>query len=396
MKKAVVILTSFLLIVSLLCVNTFAISAKKSRADDVTANLDFPKFETGDEAFSTYLIEASTGKVLHADNEFASAAPASVTKIMTLLLICEAIDSGKINLNDTVSISANAASKGGSQVFLKEGERMSVLDLLKSTVIASANDAAVALAELVAGSEASFVKLMNKRSSELGLKNTAFENPTGLDDTTTNHYTCAADIATMSRELIKHNIILEYSSMWQDSIRNGEFVLTNTNRLVRYYDGCNGLKTGSTDKAGFCISATAKRGDMQLIAVVMGSPTKDVRNNIARQLLDFGFANFGLYSSPEAFLENVPVTKGKIREVGAICSEFTIVVPKSCISEIERVYEIPEKISAPMRAGDVIGKVIYKFGGSQIGFSDVFIEEEISQIKYFDVFYEILKKIFCV
>ena len=184
--------------------------------------------------------------------------------------------------------------------------------------------------------------------------------------------------------------------MWQDSIRNGEFVLTNTNRLVRYYDGCNGLKTGSTDKAGFCISATAKRGDMQLIAVVMGSPTKDVRNNIARQLLDFGFANFGLYSSPEAFLEKVPVTKGKIREVGAICSEFTIVVPKSCISEIERVYEIPEKISAPMRAGDVIGKVIYKFGGSQIGFSDVFIEEEISQIKYFDVFGEILKKIFCV
>ena len=396
MKKTVVILTSFLLAISLLCVNAFAIYEPKSRAESISTGVDYPKFETSDKAFSTYLIEASTGKVLHADNEFASAAPASVTKIMTLLLICEAIDSEKINLNDTVSISANAASKGGSQVFLKEGERMSVLDLLKSTVIASANDAAVALAELVAGSEASFVKLMNKRSTELGLKNTAFENPTGLDDTTTNHYTCAADIATMSRELIKHSIILEYSSMWQDSIRNGEFVLTNTNRLVRYYDGCNGLKTGSTDKAGFCISATAKRGDMQLIAVVMGSPTKDVRNNIARELLDFGFANFGLYSCAESVLETVPVTKGKVREAQAKCSEFSIVVPKSYISEIEKVYEIPEKITAPIKTGEIIGKVIYKINGNQIGASDVFIEDEIPEIKYFDVFSEILKKILCI
>ncbi len=396
MKKTVVILTSFLLTVSLLCINVFATFRPKTRAESISAGLEFPQFELTDEAFSTYLIEASTGKVLHANNEFASAAPASVTKIMTLLLICEAIDSGKISLNDTVSVSANAASKGGSQVFLKEGERMSVLDLLKSTVIASANDAAVALAELVAGSESSFVKLMNKRSAELGLKNTAFENPTGLDDTTTNHYTCAADIAAMSRELIKHDVILEYSSMWQDSIRNGEFILTNTNRLVRYYDGCNGLKTGSTDKAGFCISATAKRGDMQLIAVVMGSPTKDVRNNIARQMLDFGFANFGLYNCPEAFLEKIPVVKGKVREVNAVCSEFSVVVPKSHISEIEKVYEMPEKISAPMKSGDKIGRVIYKINGNQIGFSDVFIESEIPEIKYFDVFSEILKKLFCI
>jgi D-alanyl-D-alanine carboxypeptidase (penicillin-binding protein 5/6) len=214
-------------------------------------------YAIGDDIAGAYLVEASTGKVLFAKNEYQSMIPASVTKIMTLLLVCEAIDSRIIALDDTVTVSQNAASKGGSQIFLKEGERMSVLDLLKSTIIASANDAAVALAELVAGSESAFVRRMNKRAAELGLKNTVFENATGLDDTATNHYSCPADIAKMSIELIKHSIILEYSSLWQDSIRNGEFTLTNTNRLVRYYDGCNGLKTGSTDKAGYCVSASA-------------------------------------------------------------------------------------------------------------------------------------------
>lgn len=396
MKKAGIIFTSLLLILSMLCVNIFAVSRTKSEADLINADMDYPKFETDDEAFSTYLIEASTGKVLHADNEFASAAPASVTKIMTLLLVCEAISSGKISTTDTVSISKEAASKGGSQVFLKEGERISVLDLLKSTIIASANDAATALAELVAGSEASFVKMMNKRAKELGLKNTAFENATGLDDTTTNHYTCAADIAAMSRELIKHDIVLEYSSTWQDSIRNGEFILTNTNRLVRYYDGCNGLKTGSTDKAGFCISATAKRGDMQLIAVVMGSPTKDIRNNIARQMLDFGFANFSLYTRGESVLESVPVIRGKTDKVDVVSSEFSIVVPKSYVSQIEKVYEIPETIIAPINGGGKVGKILYKINGKQIGFSDVFVASDVEEIQFFDVFSGMMKKIFCL
>lgn len=396
MKRSISIPVVFLLVLSIFTLNIFAIYKPKTRAEIKNVAVEYPEYELSGEAFSTYLIEASTGKVLHSSNEYASAAPASVTKIMTLLLICEALEANKISIEDTVSISANAASKGGSQVFLKEGERISVLDLLKSTVIASANDAAVALSELVAGSESSFVKLMNKRAKELGLKNTNFENPTGLDDTTTNHYTCAADIATMSRELIKHDIILKYSSLWQDSIRDGEFILTNTNRLVRYYDGCNGLKTGSTDKAGFCISATAKRGDMQLIAVVMGSPTKDERNAVARELLDFGFSNFALYTRVESTLESAPVLGGKIENVDICSSGYSVVLPKDALSQVELVYDIPESVRAPMRAGDRVGKILYRVNGEQIGFSDVFVAEDVPEIKYFDVFVGVIKKIFCL
>ena len=309
---------------------------------------------------SAYLIEASTGKVLFAKNEFSSYPPASVTKIMTLLLVCEALDMGMYSLTDMVTISANAASMGGSQVFLEEGERICVEDLIKSAVIASGNDASVALAELTAGSEEAFVKKMNQRADELGLKNTNFENTTGLDDTTVNHFTCAADIGTMSRELIKHDFILKYSSTWQDSIRNGEFVLTNTNRLVRYYDGCNGLKTGSTDKAGFCISATAKRGNMQLIAVVMGASSSAQRNETARTLLDFGFANYALYEKPEQFVEEARVKCGTKDYLSLYSTPFICVVEKSKISSVELFYNIPEVINAPINKGEVVGSIIYK------------------------------------
>ena len=193
-------------------------------------------------------------------------ANASVTKVMTLLLVMEAVESGAMSLDEEITVSSVAASMGGSQVFLEEGERMKADELIKCTVIASANDAAVALAERVSGSVDAFVKRMNERAVELGMTNTHFDNPTGLDDTTDDNYTSAMDIAIMSRELLRHELITKYSSMWQDTIRNGEFTLTNTNRLVRYYDGCNGLKTGSTDKAGYCISAAAKRGDMRILA----------------------------------------------------------------------------------------------------------------------------------
>ena len=208
---------------------------------------------------------------------------------MTLLLVMEAIDSGALSYSDTITASAHASSMGGSQIFLKEGEQMTVEDMLKSVVIASANDAAVALAEHIAGSESAFVARMNARAAELGMKNTHFENTNGLDDTAENHVTSARDIAIMSRELISHKDILKFSSTWMDTVRNGEFGLTNTNRLVRYYNGCTGLKTGSTAKAKFCISATAERNGLHLIAVVMGSPTRDERNALAAKLLDFGF-----------------------------------------------------------------------------------------------------------
>jgi D-alanyl-D-alanine carboxypeptidase (penicillin-binding protein 5/6) len=282
---------------------------------------------------------------------------------------------------------------GGSQVFLEEGERITVEDLIKSAVIASGNDASVALAELCAGSEAAFVKAMNRRAAELGLKNSQFENTTGLDDTTTNHYSCAADIATISRELIKHSIILEYSSIWQDSIRNGEFTLTNTNRLVRYYDGCNGLKTGSTDKAGYCVSATAKRGNMQLIAVILGARTRDERNAAARELLDYGFANFSLYEKSEEYIEDIKITKGSIDNAQLYSSSFRTVIDKAKQGSVELEYDIPETLIAPIKAGDSVGKVIYKIDGEQIGSSKIYIKEDVEKIAFTDLFVRIIKRI---
>ena len=373
---------------------SFAISDTKSTAEISAVNTS-GELELGVDVGGAYLIEASTGKVLYAENEFSAASPASVTKVMTLLLVCEALDAGKFSLNDTVTISAHAASMGGSQVFLEEGERITVEDLIKSTVIASGNDSAVALAELTAGSEAAFVKLMNKRAIELGLKKTSFENTTGLDDTTVNHYTCAADIGTMSRELIKHDIILKYSSIWQDTIRNGEFTLTNTNRLVRYYDGCNGLKTGSTDKAGYCISATAKRGNMQLIAVIMGARTRDERNQAARELLDYGFANFALYERGEKFIEDTDVLSGVKDSIALYSRPFSCVVDKSKLSEVELVYDIPENLIAPIADGDVVGSIIYKVNGEQIGKSDIYTSESVEKITFWDIFGRILKRIAC-
>ena len=387
MKKIISALLFFVTLFSLQTVS-FAGYEGKNEADVAQrANLDFD-FTVG----SAYLIEAKTGKVLYAENEFKTASPASVTKVMTLLLVCEALSEGKYSLRDEVYVSAHAASMGGSQVFLEEGERITVEELIKSAVIASGNDASVALAELTSGSEATFVKEMNKRARELGLKHTSFENATGLDDTTTNHFSCAADIATISRELIKHDIILKYSSLWQDSIRDGEFILTNTNRLVRYYDGCNGLKTGSTDKAGYCVSATAKRGNIQLIAVIMGAETRDKRNEAARTLLDFGFANYALYEIPESFIENIDVTSGVKSTVPISSTEFSVVVEKGRLSDIEKVYEIPEYICAPISENDKIGKIVYKIDGAQIGFSDIFVEESVSKISVRGIFIEIIKR----
>lgn len=394
MKKIISVILLSVLFLSLGTIS-FAENNTKSAAEYDNGFYSNVNLEIEQEYGGVYLCEASTGKVLYASGEFKAASPASVTKVMTLLLVCEALEDGKFSLADTVRVSAKAASMGGSQVFLEEGERITVEDLIKSTVIASGNDSSVALAELTAGSEAAFVKMMNAKATELGLKNTHFENTTGLDDTTTDHYSCAADIATMSRELIKHKIILDYSSIWQDTIRNGEFTLTNTNRLVRYYDGCNGLKTGSTDKAGYCITATAKRGNMQLIAVVMGARTRDERNAIARSLLDFGFANYALYEKNESFIEDADVRKGKSDTASLYSAPFSCVVDKSKQSKIELIYEIPEYIVAPLSSGDTVGKIIYKIDGEQIGESVIYLKEEIEKIKFGDLLGRILKRIAC-
>ena len=383
MKKAAISL--ILILTMCLCICTTAL-ANDTQTDTSPLTL---------EAKSVCLMEASTGEILYAYGENDKASPASVTKIMTLLLVCEALELGSVTLEESVSISEYAASMGGSQVFLEEGEHFTVEELIKCTVIASANDAAVALAELVAGSESAFVQKMNKRAEELGLKNTAFENVTGLDDTTVNHYSSAIDIAVMSRELIKYDIITKYSSVWQDTIRNGEFTLTNTNRLVRYYDGCNGLKTGSTDKAGYCVSATAKRGNMQLIAVIMGAPTRDARNADARSLLDYGFANYALFSEAEGFLENVPLLSGTKDFVATETTSFNKIVEKSKLAAVERVYEIPEKLDAPIKKGDKIGQINYKLDGENIGYSDILASESVEKIGLFEIFCRIMERILC-
>ena len=389
MKKTIALFLSCVIFLSVQ-IASFAGYEGKNPAENnstlVNADFDF-------DVAGAVLIEASTGKVIYAENEYKTQSPASVTKIMTLLLVCEALEAGKYSLSDTVTVSSHAASMGGSQVFLEEGERVTVEDLIKSTVIASGNDSALALAELTSGSEGAFVKLMNKRAVELGLKNTNFENPTGLDDTTVNHYSCAADIATMSRELIKHDIILKYSSIWQDTIRDGDFTLTNTNRLVRYYDGCTGLKTGSTDKAGYCISATAKRGNMHLIAVIMGAETRDKRNEAARTLLDFGFANYGLLELGGELVESCDVKGGLSESVPLYSTKFSTVIEKSKQNDVEKIYEIPEELTAPIKKGDVVGKIIYRSDGLQIGFSEVYVDTDVEKATVSDLFLEILKRI---
>ncbi len=370
----------------------FAKSYQKNEAENeiVPTNTDSLNIK----AESYALMEASSGKILLSHNEGYFESPASVTKIMTLLLVCEALELDKYKLTDSVVISEYAASMGGSQVFLKEGERMTVEELLKCTVIASANDAAVALAELTEGTESAFVAKMNKRARELGLKKTSFENVTGLDDTTVNHYSCAADIAIMSRELIKYDIITKYASLWQDSIRNGEFILTNTNRLVRFYDGCNGLKTGSTDKAGYCVSVTAKRGNMQLIAVIMNAPSITERNNSARALLDYGFSNYAVYSKEAQTLEKVPVLFGKENSVEITSGGFSDTVPRSDAPRIEEIFDIPENLTAPIKKGDVVGSITYMLDGKEIGKIDICADVDIERITYLGIVWQIFKNIF--
>ena len=341
---------------------------------------------------SAILMEGTTGTVLYAQNAEEALPPASVTKVMTLLLVMEAIDAGIIRVDDTVSVSANAASMGGSQVFLEEGEQMKLEDLLKSVVIASANDAAVALAEYVSGSVDSFVEKMNAKATELGMTATKFENVTGLDDTAENHLTSAKDIAIMSCELIKHPLILQYSSIWMDTIRDGAFGLTNTNRLVRFYKGCTGLKTGSTSKAGFCVSATAERDGLSLVCVIMGAESRDIRNAAATTLLDWGFANFALFKEEAGVSEPIAVKGSAVRQIVGTYPAFSCVVKREEASKIEKKVTLTDSITAPAPAGETIGEVAYFVGEKKIGAVEVCIEKEIKRIGFFEIFCQIFAK----
>ena len=340
---------------------------------------------------SAILIEANTNTVLYEKNADEPLPPASVTKVMTLLLVMEAIEEGRLAYGDTVRASANACSMGGSQIYLRENEEMSVEDLLKSVIIASANDAAVALAEHICGSEELFVEKMNEKAEKLGMTNTSFENTNGLDDTVTNHLTSARDIAIMSRELIKYPKITEYSSIWMDSIREGNFTLTNTNRLIRFYKGATGLKTGSTDKAGFCISATAVRDEMSLICVVMGAETRDTRNSIATKLLDYGFNNYRIFSNDGEKIENIPILKGEKATFEAEYRPIKLLVPKNT-GKISAGISVSEKITAPIKKGDIVGVVSYTNGKEEICQIDIIACESVDKCGFFNLFLQFLKK----
>ena len=322
-------------------------------------------------AKSAILMEQSSGKVLFEYNADEALPPASVTKVMTILLVLEAIDEGKITIDDPVTVSAYATSMGGSQIYLKENEVMSVSDLLKAVVVASANDAAVALAEL-------------------GMVNTNFCNTNGLDDTDTGHLTSARDIAIMSREVLKHPLIFDYSTIWMDSVRNGEFGLTNTNRLIRFYHGANGLKTGSTSKAGFCISATAERDGMQLIAVIMGAPSRDTRNALAASLLDFGFANYSVRSFPGQTVDPVPVKGGTTRSCEASYADASFVTEKSNEETTTQVV-YHTSLRAPVKKGDVVGTVRFLLGSEELGTTDLVAQSDVKQMTFGEILLHLLR-----
>ena len=363
-----------------------AASAEPAPTLPVTAAPDL-----GLTAKSAVLMEASTGKILYAHNPAEAMPPASVTKIMTLLLVMERIDEGALKWEDTVTASAHAASMGGSQIYLKEGEQMTARDLIKSVVIASANDAAVALAEHTYGSEEAFVQRMNERAAELGMTATHFENTNGLDDTAQNHVTSAADIAIMSRELIRHKEILEFSSTWMDTIRNGQFGLTNTNRLVRFYRGCNGLKTGSTQKAGFCVSVTAEREGMTLICFIMGAESRDIRNAEAQKLLDWGFATYGLYTAEGGSLDPLRVTFGNTDNAALSYPKFTAVLPKSDLGAVEHTVTLPESVKAPIRMGETVGKITYTCKGKPIGDVPITAAQTVERLSLWELWWRMVK-----
>ena len=359
----------------------------------VLALVPIPVFadEVETDAPSVILMEAESGIVLYEKNADEVRHPASVTKVMTLLLVFEAIDSGRIKMTDSVTVSERAASMGGSQVFLEVGEKMSVEDMIKSVVICSANDAAVALAEFVEGSESAFVDKMNAKALELGMKNTHFDNTNGLDDTTETHLTSSRDIALMSRELIvKHPSVLNYTTIWQDTIRGGAFTLTNTNKLVRFYSGANGLKTGFTSKSGYCISATAKRDGLQLIAVIMGAESSDKRNQTAKRLFDYGFAKYSYVEL--SYREKIffRVTGGIKGESYGEVLPISKVLPKEQKRILTYEIQISESVTAPIRRGDVIGRVIYKSKDTVIEEVEITAGENVDKMTFFGLLKKVL------
>ena len=372
-------LPMILLLALLLCVPV--------RADELT--LDAP---------SALLMEKQTGTVLFAKDEHTPREPASVTKVMTLLLTMEAINSGALSYDDTVTGSAHAASMGGSQIWLKEGEQMRVEDLIKAVCVVSGNDAAVALGEHLAGSEEAFVARMNERAKELGMNDTHFVNCTGLP--AEGHVTSAYDIALMSRELILHHPdIRRFTTIWMDSLRDGQSMLVNTNKLVRFYPGATGLKTGSTSTAKYCISATAEKDGMELIAVILGGSTSDKRFADAKALLNYGFASYALVTAaPESPLPAVPVTLGTQKTVQTILTpDNALLLEKNRAGGLTQSLALPETLEAPIEAGEPLGTLdIFDAGGTAVASLPLLAGESVARVTWWQLFCRCMEAAFCV
>ena len=402
MKKLIVFLLVFCLLsgISVYAKEAVTVSSECDISDiNVPLEASAPSAAIGQrleiKAKSVILMEPVTGKVLYEDNQDEKLPPASITKIMSLLLVMEAIDRGDISLETVVTASEHASSMGGSQIWLKAGETMTVNDLLKATVIASANDACVALGELVAGSEEGFVAMMNERAAELGMTNTHFENCTGLD--AEGHLTTAYDVAVMSSALIKHSMIKDYSTVWMDSLRDGKSELVNTNKLVRFYEGTTGLKTGTTATAKYCLSATAQRGGLELVAVVMSADSTADRFNGAKKLLDYGFANYN-YSVISADLgetKELDIIKGTQKKI-AISAEkqLSVLLPKAAKGNITQEISFNENITAPIKKGAAVGTVTVKLGDETLGEIPITAAEDVERLSLGFSLRQILKGLF--
>ena len=378
MKRLGCVLLSFLLLVGLL-----PLTAK-------AANLEV-------EAKSALLMDVATGTVLYEHNAHEKLSPASVTKVMTMLLIMEAIDSGKIGWGDTVTASEAAAAKGGSQVFLKAGETMTVEEMVKSIAVSSANDCACAMAEHLSGSESAFVEAMNARARELGMDDTHFVNCTGLDDgaDAAEHKTSAHDIALMSRELLKnHPDITKFTTIWMDTIRNGQFGLSNTNKMVRFYNGCTGLKTGFTSGAGYCLSSSAQREGLELIAVVMGCESSQKRFAACKSMLDYGFANFALVQPEIPEIAAIPVKLGIADSVTAVpAGDGKMLIDKAQKSTVTTEVALEQEVTAPVSQGQRLGTLTVKAGEQVLAEIPMVAETGVEKLTFWQMYLRILKKV---
>lgn len=371
MKKIIV----FILSLSIFAAMPVEIYAKTDEAREIKAK-------------SSILMCMDTGEIINENNAYEHLSPASVTKIMSILLIMEAIDNGKISLNDMVTASENAVSKGGSQIWLEVGEQMSVNDLLKAVIIASANDACTLLGEYIAGSDSGFVDMMNKRAKELGLENTHFENCTGLDDSVTNHYSCAYDLAVIACEVMKHDLVKDYSTIWLDYLRNGKTELNNTNKLINKYNGITGLKTGTTSNAGFCLCATATRDGLSLVSVVLGADTSEDRFNLSVNLLDYGFANYQInkIKFEEKKIKAVKIKNGVVKSVKPAFPDGDSVLVKKGTDNFTYDYRVKEKVEAPVKAGDILGEIVVKCGEKELASVPLTAEKDIKKTTFSYIF----------